>query len=228
MCMFLWCAISFHASNRIHTYHHVHRILYTILLLFSLQIVIHMCSYTLTIVCMFSVHTCACINLMFLGRVICFHASNLVHTYHHVHRILNTILLLFLLQIVVLMCSYTLTIVCMFSVHACACINSMFLGRAICLHASNLVHTYHHLHRIMYTILLLFSLQIVVHMCSYTLTIVCMFSVHACACINSMFLGCAICFHTSNRIHIHHHVHRILYTILLFSLQIVVHMCSYI
>ena len=100
---------------------------------------------------------------MFLGRVICFHASNLVHTYHHVQRILYTILLLFSLQIVVHMCSYTLTIVCMFSVHACACINSMFLGRAICLHASNLVHTYHHVHRIMYTILLLFSLQIVVH-----------------------------------------------------------------
>ncbi len=45
---------------------------------------------------------------------------------------------------------------------------------------------------------------------SYTFIIACMFSVHACACIHSMFSLHASCFHASNRAHIYHHVYRIL------------------
>ena len=47
-------------------------------------------------------------------------------------------------------------------VHALTDLTPCF--RACNLFASNLVNTYHHVHRILYTILLLFSLQIVVHM----------------------------------------------------------------
>ena len=56
----------------------------------------------------------------------CFHAINHAHTSHHVHRMLYTLLLLFLLQNVVHICVYTYTIARMYSVHACACIHSRF------------------------------------------------------------------------------------------------------
>ena len=45
-------------------------------------------SYTFTIACTFSVHTCACIQSMFSLHAGCYHASNRAHTYHHVYRIL--------------------------------------------------------------------------------------------------------------------------------------------
>ena len=56
----------------------------------------------------------------------CLHASIHAHTHHHVHILLHTILSLFLLKIVVHICMNTFTIVCMYSLHACSCIHSMF------------------------------------------------------------------------------------------------------
>ena len=55
----------FHARNHAHTCHHVHILLYTILLLCLLQIVVHMCFYTFTIACMYSLHARSCIHCMF-------------------------------------------------------------------------------------------------------------------------------------------------------------------
>ena len=54
------------------------------------------------------------------------HASIHAHTHHHVHILLHTILSLFLLKIVVHICMNTFTLVCMYSLHACSCIHSMF------------------------------------------------------------------------------------------------------
>ena len=56
----------------------------------------------------------------------CLHASIHAHTHHHVHILLHTILSLFLFKIVVHICMNTFTIVCMYSLHACSCIHSMF------------------------------------------------------------------------------------------------------
>ena len=56
-----------------------------------------------------------------------------------------------------------------------------------CLHASIHAHTHHHVHKLLHTILSLFLLKIVVHMCLYTFTIACTYSLHACSCIHSMF-----------------------------------------
>ena len=56
----------------------------------------------------------------------CLHASIHAYTHHHVHILLHTILSLFLLTIVVHICMNTFTIVCMYSLHACSCIHSMF------------------------------------------------------------------------------------------------------
>ena len=133
----------FHARNHAHTCHHVHILLYTILLLCLLQIVVQMCIYTFTIACMYSLHARSCIHCMFsvhASKNICasstttdrlmfhelFHASSHAHTRHHVHRALYTIMYLFYDKRVVHMCIYTSNIAFMHSLHACSCIYSMF------------------------------------------------------------------------------------------------------
>ena len=54
-----------HASIRAHTPHHVHKSLYTLICLFYDKLVVHMCIYTFSIACMYSVHSCSCIHSMF-------------------------------------------------------------------------------------------------------------------------------------------------------------------
>ena len=142
-----------HASNHAHTCHHIHRLLYTILLLFLLTIVVHMCIYTFTITCMYSLHSCSCsyTHSMFSVLVITniwasstttdrpmFHElfpwivcmqviMRILVICHHVLRPLYTILLLFLFKkIVVHMCVYTFTTARLYSLQARACIHSMF------------------------------------------------------------------------------------------------------
>ena len=118
------------------------------------KLVVHMSIYTFTIACMYSLDAFSCIHSMFSvhhyvfsaynHRDMCIvydnrttvvprnvsinwlHASIHAHTHHHVHILLHTILSLFLLKIVVHICMNTFTIVCMYSLHACSCIHSMF------------------------------------------------------------------------------------------------------
>ena len=61
----------------------------------------------------------------------CFHASIQAHTHHHVHILLHTILSLFFFKIVVHIRMYTSTIACLYSLHPCSCIHSMFLVHTI-------------------------------------------------------------------------------------------------
>ena len=101
-----------------------------------------------------------------------------------------------------------------------------------CFHACIHSHTHHHVHRTLYTVMFFFYDKLVVHTCIYTFTIACMYSLHTCSCIHSMFsvhastnihvcASCATdrcsisCFHASIHVHTHHHVHRTLYTLLL-------------
>ena len=131
----------------------------------------------------------------------CFHASIQAHTPHHVRILLHTILSLFLFKkIVVPICVYTFTIACML-VHVFTpcfqCIQSPIslhrLRQPIdwcsinCSHASIHAHTPHHVHKSLYTIMFFFYDKLVVHMCIYTFTIACMYSLHACSCIHCMF-----------------------------------------
>ena len=101
------------------------------------------------------------------------------------------------------MCIYTFTIACMHLLHACSCIHSMFLDRATTnisasssttdqcsinsFHASIHAHTRHHVHITLYTLTFFFYDKLVAHMCMYTFTISCMYSLHTCSCIHSMF-----------------------------------------
>ena len=133
----------------------------------------------------------------------CFHASIHAHTHQHVHRTLYTLIVLFYDKLVVHMYTYTFTIACMYSLHACSCIHSMFLDRATtniaassttnrsmfhelfpckypCAYSSscaqNIVHS---------NVFLLWQtrsthVHIYFHHC-------CMYSLHACSCIHSMF-----------------------------------------
>ena len=126
----------------------------------------------------------------------CFHANI------HVHRALYTLIFFFYDKLVVHMCMYTFTIACMYSLHACSCIHPMFLVHAstnmsasstttdrcsrICFHASIHVHTHHHVHRTLYTLMFFFYEKLLVHMCMYTFTIACMYSLRTCSCIHSM------------------------------------------
>ena len=55
----------FLASIKAHTHHFVHRALYTLIFFFYDKLVAHMCMYTFTISCMYSLHTCSCIHSMF-------------------------------------------------------------------------------------------------------------------------------------------------------------------
>ena len=113
-----------HASNHAHTCHHIHWLLYTILLLFLLTIVVHMCIYTFTITCMDSLHSCSCSythsmfsvhvstniwasstttdRLMFhelFPWIVCMQViMRILVICHHVHRPLYTKLLLFLFK----------------------------------------------------------------------------------------------------------------------------------
>ena len=56
----------------------------------------------------------------------CFHASIHAHTHHHVHRTLYTLMFFFYDKLVAQMCMYTFTIACMYPMHTCSCIHSMF------------------------------------------------------------------------------------------------------
>ena len=54
----------FHASIHAHTHHHVHRTLYTLMFFFYDKLLVHMCIYTFTIACLYSLRTCSCIHSM--------------------------------------------------------------------------------------------------------------------------------------------------------------------
>ncbi len=54
----------FHASIHAHTHHHVHKTLYTLMFFFYDKFIVHMCMYTFTIACMYSMRTCSCIQSM--------------------------------------------------------------------------------------------------------------------------------------------------------------------
>ena len=210
----------FHANIHAHTHHHVHRTLYTIMFFFYDKLVVHMRIYTFNIACMYSLHTCSCIHSMFSVHAStyicassmttidwcsmkCFHANIHAHTHQLVHITLSTIIVLFYEKLVVHMYIYTFTIACMYSLHECSCIHSMFLDRATTnisasssttdqcsinsFHASIHAHTHHHVHITLYTLTFFFYDKLVAHMCMYTFTISCMYSLHACSCIHSMF-----------------------------------------
>ena len=125
----------------------------------------------------------------------CFHANIHAHTHHHVHITLYTLMFFFYDKLVVHMYIYTFTIACMYSLHECSCIHSMFLDRATtnisasstttdqcsmnCFHASIRAHTHHHVHRTLYTLMFFFYDKLVAHMCMYTFTIVaCIHCIH--------------------------------------------------
>ena len=126
-----------HASIHAHTPHHVHKSLYTLTCFFYDKLVVHMCIYTISIACMYSLHVFSNYNhrhmcIVYDNRTTvvpwnismnCLHASIHAHTHHHVHILLHTILSLFLLKIVVHICMNSFTIVCMYSLHACSCIH---------------------------------------------------------------------------------------------------------
>ena len=132
----------------------------------------------------------------------CFHASIHAHTHHNVHRVLHTLMFFIYDKLVQHMCMYTFTIACMYSLHACLCIHSMFSVYAStnicasstttdrcsinCFHASIHAHTHHHVPRRLYTLMFFFYDKLVVHMCIYTFTIACMYSLHGCSCIHSI------------------------------------------
>ena len=132
----------------------------------------------------------------------CFHASIHAPTHHYVHKALHTLIFFFYDKLVVHMCMYTFTIACMYSLHACSCIHSMFLVHAStnmsasstttdrcsmnCFYASIHGHTHHHVHRTLYTLMFFFYDKLLVHMCIYTFTIACMYSLRTCSCIHSM------------------------------------------
>ena len=131
----------FLASIKAHTHHFVHRALYTLIFFFYDKLVVHMCMYTFTIACMYSLHDCSCIHCMFLVHastnisasstttdrcsINCFHASIHAHTHHHVYRTLYTLMFFFYDKLLVDMCMYTFTIACMYSLRTCSCIQSM-------------------------------------------------------------------------------------------------------
>ena len=119
------------------------------------------------------------------------------------HITLYTRIVFFYDKLVEHMCIYTFTIACMHLLHACSCIHSMFLDRATTnisasssttdqcsinsFHASIHAHTHHHVHITLYTLTFFFYDKLVAHMCMYTFTISCMYSLHAYSCIHSMF-----------------------------------------
>ena len=240
----------FHASIHPHTHHHVHRAMYTLMFFFYDNLVVHTCMYTFTIACSACKYQHLCVvydNRSTDAPSIVSMKSIHAHTHHHVYRALYTLLFFFYDKLVVPMCIYTFTVACMYAVHACSCIHSMFSVHASanisasstttdqcsvsCFHASIHAHTHHHVHRTLYTLMFFFYDKLVVHMCIYTFTIACMYSLHTCSCIHSMFIVHAStnmsasstttdrysinCFHASIHVHTHHHVHRTLYTLLL-------------
>ena len=133
----------FHACIHAHTHHHVYRTLYTLMFFFYDKPLVHMCMYTFTIACMYSLRTCSCIQSMcsvIANTNICasstttdllmFHelfpckyscayspscAQNIVHW-----------MFFFYDKLIVHMCMYTFTIACMYPMHTCSCIHSMF------------------------------------------------------------------------------------------------------
>ena len=245
----------FHASIHAHTHQHVHRAMYNLMFFFYDKLVVHMCIYTFTVACMYSLHACSCIHSMYSVHasanisasstttdqcsMSCFHAS--IHDKLLVH-----------------MCMCTFSIACMYSLRTCSCIHSTVptsvrrLWQPIdwCsinfFHVSIHAHTHHHVYRALYTLLFFVYDKLVVPMCIYTFTVACMYAVHAWSCIHSMFSvhasvnisasstttdQCSMsCFHASVHAHTHHHVHRTLYTLMFFFYdKLVVHnvMCMY-
>ena len=77
-----WCSINCsHASIHAHTPHHVHKSLYTLMFFFYNKLVVDMCSYTLAIACMYSLHACPFIHSMFsVHACSCFYSMFSVHT----------------------------------------------------------------------------------------------------------------------------------------------------
>ena len=114
----------------------------------------------------------------------CFHANIHAHTHQLVHITLYTRIVFFYDKLVVHMCIYTFTIACMYLLHACSCIHSMFLDRATTnisasssttdqcsinsFHASIDAHTHHHVHITLYTLTFFFYDKLVAHMCMYS------------------------------------------------------------
>ena len=110
-----WCSMNcFHASIHAHTHQHVHRAMYNLMFFFYDKLVVHMCIYTFTVACMYSLHACSCIHSMYSVHasanisasstttdqcsMSCFHASIHAHTHHHVHRTLYTLIFFLLWQ----------------------------------------------------------------------------------------------------------------------------------
>ena len=128
----------------------------------------------------------------------CSHASIYAHTHHYVHRALYTLILFFYDKLVVHMCIYTFTIACMYSLHACSSIHPMFLVHASTnMSASSTTtdrcsmncfdaHTHHYVHKTLYPLMFFFYDKLLIHMCMYTFTIACMYSLRTCSCIHSM------------------------------------------
>ena len=56
-----------------------------------------------------------------------------------------------------------------------------------CFHANIHAHTHHHVHRTLYTVMFFFDDKLIVHMFMYTFTIACIYPMHACSFIHSMF-----------------------------------------
>ena len=143
----------------------------------------------------------------------CFHANINAHTHQLVHITVYTLIVFFYDKLVVHMCIYTFTIACMYLLHECSCIHSMFLDRATtnisasstttdqcsinCFHASIRAHTHHHVHITLYTLMFFFYDKLVVHLSIYTFNIACMYSLHTCSCIHCMFSV-----HASTNIHV--------------------------
>ena len=92
-----WCSMNcFHACIHAHTYHHVHRTLYTVMFFFYDKFVVHMCIYTFNIACMYSLHTYSCIHCMFQCMQ--------VPTYMCVHRLQQPIDVPLIVSMQVFMC----------------------------------------------------------------------------------------------------------------------------
>ena len=122
-----------------------------------------------------------------------------------VHRTLYTVIFFFYDKLIVHMGMYTFTIACMYPMHVCSCIHSMFSVHANtdicassmttdrlkfhdCFHANIHAHTHQLVHITLYTLIVFFYDKLVVHMCIYTFIIACMYLLHACSCIHSRFL----------------------------------------
>ena len=134
----------------------------------------------------------------------CFHASIRAHTHHHVHITLYTLMFFFYDKLVAHMCLYTFTIVaCIHCMHVLVftpCVQCMQIATFVhrlrqpiywcsmnCFLASIHAHTHHHVHKTLYTLMFFFYDKLLVHMCMYTFTIACMYSLRSCSCIHSMF-----------------------------------------